>query len=191
MQFAKIFVTLHTFYKDKSSFLGIFCMKELFWAVLSLLGFGGGNASSGVSDADWSETTMVVYRFGDSSVGPEYHRSFTLSVSAKEIKLSVDSYGTTLLKRRYANTPKAFLAFRNELAKKGIKKHKMVEDEGCSGGTTQHLTLYKNKESYFSAYVYNCDGESGTLTLPPGTAELICQQLPESLDLLINSTLEN
>lgn len=167
-------------------------MKKLLWTVLSVFGLGcGGNATSGISDADWKETTKVVYRFGDRSVVPECHRSFTLSVSAKEISVSIDSYGDTLLERQYPNTEEAFLMFRDELARMGIKKHKMVEDEGGAGGTTQYLSLYKNDECYFSAYVYDCQGESGTLTLPPGTAGLIRQQLPEKLDSLINSTFED
>ena len=167
-------------------------MNKLLYAVLSLFGLGGGdNATSGITDGDWSETTKVVYRFGDRSVVPDYHRSYTVSVSAKEISISIDSYGTTLLERKYPNTAEAFLSFTNELAKKEIKKHKEVEDNGCSGGTTQYLSLYKGDECYFSAYVYNCSGKSGTLTLPPGTAELICRQLPENLDALIHSTYEN
>jgi hypothetical protein len=42
-----------------------------------------------------TETTIkeITYHFGDASVPPNYHRSYTITVTADSVKIVVDSYG--------------------------------------------------------------------------------------------------
>ena len=35
----------------------------------------------------------IIYRFGDASVPPDYHRSYTITVTAGGVRIVVDSYG--------------------------------------------------------------------------------------------------
>ena len=35
------------------------------------------------SSADWEQTTIMEYRFGDASVAPQYHRSYTISLVSR------------------------------------------------------------------------------------------------------------
>lgn len=170
-------------------------MNKWLLAVLSLCSCGGSGSAISTGDAsdsaDWDEATKVEYRYGDKSLPPDYHRSYTIAVSSDSVAFSVDSYGTTLLDTRYPNTPGAFNAFKDELASKGIKKHKEVDAKGCSGGYTETINLYKDDSRFFSAYVYHCSGESGTLTLPAGVASMFRRQVPEDVDSLIDSTRRN
>ena len=166
-----------------------FPMKKLLSVVLALLGCGGGNDAPTdvpVSPADWEETTRIEYRFGDASVAPDYHRSYTITITDSTRTIAIDSYGDILLTRQYPNTPSDFQAFKEKLSGKGIKTHKEKDSGGCSGGTSESLRLYKDDVKILDAYVYHCSGESGTLFLPKGTADLIRSQIPESVDSLIN-----
>ena len=168
-------------------------MKKLLSAVLFLLGCGSSNNAStdaSVTPVDWEETTRIEYRFGDSSVAPDYHRSYVITITESTKTIAIDSYGDVLLTRQYSNTPSDFQAVKEELSKKGIKTHKEKDSGGCSGGTSETLRLYKGNVKFFDAYVYHCSGENGTLFLPNGTADLIRSQIPESLDSLINSTIQ-
>ncbi len=167
-------------------------MKNFLAVVLTLLGCGGkNNASSGdcVPQADWQATSQIVYRYGDSSVAPDYHRSYTITVTETTKEIAIDSYGNVVLAKQYANTPSAFQAFKDEMSKQGITKHKAEEASPCDGGTSETIRLYKGEELLFDAYVYHCSGESGTLIMPDGTADLIRSQIPENVDSLINSTI--
>jgi hypothetical protein len=169
-------------------------MKKFFPMLLTLLGCGSSdNASTGVSVSsdDWEETTRIEYRYGDSSVAPDYHRSYVVTITDSSKMIAIDSYGDVLLTKQYSNTPSGFQAFKEELSKKGIKKHKEKDSGGCSGGTSESIRLYKGDAMFFDAYVYHCSGESGTLFLPDGTADFILSQIPESVDSLINSTMHN
>ena len=169
-------------------------MKKILPLVLSLLGCGSSNNVSTdvpVSSADWEETTKIEYRYGDSSVAPDYHRSYVVTITDSTKTITIDSYGDVLLTRLYSNTPSDFQAFKEDLSRKGIKKHKEKDSGGCSGGTSETIRLYKGDVQFFDAYVYHCSGESGTLFLPKGTAELIRSQIPESVDSLINSTMQS
>lgn len=160
---------------------------------LALLGCGNSNNASikvPPNPIDWEETTRIEYRFGDSSVAPDYHRSYVISITDSTKTITIDSYGHVLLTKQYPNTPSDFQAFREELSKKGIKKHKK-KDSACSGGTSETIRLYKGEEKVFDAYVYHCSGKSGTLFLPDGTADFIRNQIPESVDSLIDSTKNN
>ena len=172
-------------------------MNKLLTLLFALTSCGGGGAGSSsikeqpVQSIPWDETTMVEYRYGDSSIAPEYHRSYTISITDDKKTIVIDSYGNVLLRKEYPNTPTEFQAFIEELSKKGIKQHQDDNDDPCDGGTSETLRLYNKDVKFFDAYVYHCSGESGTLTLPAGTARFICSQIPENVDSLINSTIRD
>lgn len=142
-----------------------------------------------ISSADWEQTTIMEYRFGDASVAPQYHRSYTISISNSKKTITIDSYGDVLLQRQYDNTAEEYQKFREAIAEKGISKHEEKEDPGCTGGKTEYIRLYKGDEVYFDAYVYHCGGDdTGTLTLPEGTSSLFRSIIPEDVNSLIEST---
>lgn len=147
------------------------------------------NSSLAIKAEDWSQTTKVVYRFGDSSLPPDYHRSYTIVITADKMSITFDSYGKELLNRDYPNTAEAFKAFIDELSKTGIKKNK-AKDNPCTGGTTESLKLYKGDECYLNGYAAECSGDIGSLIIPYGVSELIGRQLPEDVNELRNSTMK-
>ena len=168
-------------------------MNKLLSVVLALLGCWSCNTPSAVDPSgpiDWEEATMVEYRYGDSSVAPDYHRSYVITITDSTKAIAIDSYGDVLLTKQYPNSPSDFQVLKDELSEKGIKTHKEKDSDGCSGGTSETLRLYKADVRCFDAYVYHCSGESGTLFLPDDAADLIREQIPESLDSLINSTMD-
>lgn len=61
----------------------------------SLVACGSGVSTAGLSGLD-PATTTVTLRFRDSSVPPEYHRSYVLTVSEGQVHVVVDSYGDVL-----------------------------------------------------------------------------------------------
>lgn len=165
-------------------------MNKLLSLLLSLAGFGGCNHSptshlSPAASPDWEETTMIEYRYGDSSVAPDYQRNYVITVTDSTKSLVVDSYGDVLLTKHYPNTPSDFQALKDELSRQDIYKHEEREGDPCDGGTTEVLRLYKSGVKYFDAYVYHCSGGSGTLLLPDEAAALIRSQIPEDVDSLI------
>ena len=168
-------------------------MNKLLLSLMAFLSCGGAHKLPNVitepeESFDWAATTMVEYRYGDSSVAPEYHRSYTISITESHMVIAINSYGNVLLKKEYPNTPADFKAFKEELSKKGIKKRRKKKEDPCDGGTSETIRLYKDDVKYFDAYVYHCSGDQGTLVIPAGTAALICRQLPENVDSLIEST---
>ena len=170
-------------------------MNKFLSMLLALLGCGCSEKTTTnvlVTPSLISNTTQVEYRYGDSSLPPDYHRSYTIVITAEKMNISIDSYGKVLLTKEYPNNAANFQTLLGSLAQKGIKKHQdKKESEACTGGTSETLRLYKNGAAYFDGYVYHCDGENGTLSMPYGTAELIKSQIPENLDLLIESTMQN
>ena len=142
----------------------------------------------GISDSDWNETTKIIYRFGDSSLPPDYHRSYTITVTEDLITVSIDSYGDELLAREFPFSAEEFQALKEKLAKSGMKKHLMKGEDGCTGGTTESVSLYKPQEKFFDAYVYHCSGDSGDLYMPAGTTELFTGLIPGGIEELIKST---
>lgn len=144
-----------------------------------------------ISSADWEQTTKMEYRFGDASVAPQYHRSYTISISSSQKTITIDSYGDVLLQRQYDNTAEEYQKFREAVAEKGISTHEETEVSGCTGGKTECVRLYKGDEMYFDAYMYHCGGEdTGTLTLPEGTSSLFRNIIPEDVYSLIESTMQ-
>ena len=166
-------------------------MKKIFPVVLTLLGceaIACACSEMSPSSNDWKETTKVEYRFGDSSVPPEFHRSYTIAISDSTKEITIDSYGDILLTKHYPNLLSDYQAFRKSLSSMNISKHKEKSSYGCTGGQTESISLYKGNKIFFDAYVYHCSGESGTLVMPDKATDLIRDQIPESVDSLIFST---
>ena len=170
-------------------------MNKLLSALLAFISCGGsgGKAPADVFETpvEINDTTRFEYRYGDSSLPPDYHRSYTIAITDSMKSITIDSYGTVLLKRQYPNTPAEFQAFKEELSTKGIKKRKEKKSDPCDGGTSETIRMYNADEMFFNAYVYHCSGESGTLVIPYGTSAFIHSQLPENVDSLIESTIRN
>ncbi len=111
---------------------------------------------------------FFVYKYGDSSVAPEYHRSYSIAISPKTIKIEVNSYGDTLATKTYRTPANAFSKIENLLQNYYIE---IVEEEkkheSCTGGTTDYISyqnLFGSKTKVFGS-VYNCGRESyGTLS---------------------------
>lgn len=142
-----------------------------------------------ISAVEWKKTSKVEYRYLASSTPPDYHRSFTISISEDVKEITIDSYGNILLSRQYTNTPESFQDFKEALSKTGIYMHERIFDNpGCTGGTTDYFRLYNSDVCFFSGFVYHCLGENGDLYFPRGAYNLIIEQIPEKVEDLINST---
>jgi hypothetical protein len=111
--------------------------------------------------------TALVYRFGDSSVPPEYHRSYTITVTKTSALAIVDSYGKEL-NREKVQIDEADFSRALKLISEGtigpVKKNRDGR-EGCAGGTTEELILYKGDDVYFRGRLEHCGGAvSGNMT---------------------------
>jgi hypothetical protein len=143
-------------------------------------------ADSSKSETDWSQTTRIVYLYGDSSVPPQYHRSYRIEISPTEAKLTVDSYGTVLADKSYSITRDEFDSILNSLSRNVIRKVPQRDDEGCTGGTSETISTSKQQQVTFSGRVYHCGGEdTGDLGgNVGGFADDLRALIPELQDLL-------
>jgi hypothetical protein len=106
----------------------------------------------------------IVYRFEDSSVPPEYHRSFTITLTTEKIHIIVDSYGDIIAEKEYKIGKEQFIHIVHSLAVNKIRKQPLGDTEGCTGGTTEVLSYWDEKSEIFSASVFHCGGvDSGNL----------------------------
>jgi hypothetical protein len=108
-----------------------------------------------------SQTTIkeITYHFGDASVPPNYHRSYTITVTADSVKIAVDSYGDILAEEEYEITSKQFDDIQRSLERNNIRNCTLGDDEGCTGGTSESISYVNNKNEIFSGSVYHCGGE--------------------------------
>ncbi len=101
----------------------------------------------------------ITYHFGDASVPPEYHRSYTITVTADKVGIVVDSYGKILADKRYEITNKQFNDIKNSLKRNKVRNCTLGDDEGCSGGTTERISFSDGENEIFSGSVYHCGGK--------------------------------
>jgi hypothetical protein len=76
----------------------------------------------------------IVYRFGDASVPPQYHRSYTITVTAGQARVVVDSYGDVLAEKAYEITRKEFEDIVRSLSRHRIGRAELGDDEGIRQG---------------------------------------------------------
>lgn len=102
------------------------------------------------------ETTAVEFRFRDSSVPPEYHRSYTLTVDADEVRMVVDVYGDELHDVTAPVDAATWDRVLDRLADLG-----RAGDVGgdCDGGTSSTLRVTDGDAPVLEARVAVCGGE--------------------------------
>ena len=137
-----------------------------------------------ISDKDWQQVTKIVYRHSDGSIAPECYRSFTVTVTADSIGVTIRNYSKILAQKSYPNTRQAYNAFVVKLKDMGISKGKETEDLS-TGGDSESLSLYKGDDKFFDAYK---SGRGGNLRLKKYNIEELFKGLMNS-DLI--QTLRN
>ena len=128
----------------------------------------------------------IIYAFGDASVPPQYHRSYTITVTPGAAALVVDSYGAVLAEKTYEITPERFREIVASLKRRGIEHAALEDDDGCTGGTTETVSLSNGEKEVFSATVYHCGGrDSGNLGGDvKGFADDVRELTPDLAELL-------
>lgn len=101
----------------------------------------------------------ITYHFGDASVPPDFHRSYTITVTDEGVRIVVDSYGKILADKTYEITPKQFNAIKSSLASNKIKNCTLDEEDGCTGGTSERISYMDNKKNIFSGSIHHCGGK--------------------------------
>lgn len=111
------------------------------------------------------EIGSILYEFHDSSVPPPYHRSYSLMVSHKDIKVKVDSYGTILTDTSVAITEAQFTEIANTYTALSLKQTERRDSKGCTGGTGATVKVWDVKDSLImDGYISFCGGkEYGTM----------------------------
>lgn len=120
-------------------------------------------ASCSVGGPDVTEvknmTTKITFSFHDSSVPPEYHRSYQIDVTASEVHIVVDSYGDILQDETYAITKAQFDGVVQAFLDCKIKNCNLKDDGGCTGGTGHSIERYEGENQVFKGYAYHCGKE--------------------------------
>ena len=87
-----------------------------------------------------SSNAVITYAFQDSSVPPQYHRSFVLTVSSDESRIVVDSYGDVLADERVPTDPEVWRTLASGVGR--VSSLTAVQSEpGCTGGTATVLEV--------------------------------------------------
>jgi hypothetical protein len=138
---------------------------SLFLAIYILFTVSDANSNHDGKETMTNTTiTEIVYHFGDASVPPMYHRSFTLTVTTGKITVVVDSYGEILADESYDISATQFDDIKKSLRIHKISNCTLVDDEGCTGGTSESISYSSAGDELFSGWVYHCGGkDSGNL----------------------------
>lgn len=129
----------------------------------------------------WKNATRIVYEFTDSSVPPQYHRSFTIAVNDSNATIVVDSYGEILAERSYQITQEQFATVLKTLTIANMSTVPEGESPDCTGGTTETVSVYRNAERVLRGWIYHCGDENfGTLLGDVDiVAEAVCTLIPD------------
>lgn len=102
--------------------------------------------------------SKIVYSFKDASVPPEYHRSYTISITEAQAHITVDSYGDILVEKT-VDMPKQTM---DDLAKyiqiyQIKEKDRNNETMTWPGGTSKALKVYSVDDMLLDGIVYQSD----------------------------------
>ena len=119
----------------------------------------GDDAADTSTDLD-PATASVIYHYNDASVAPEYHRSYTVTVTQGTARVVVDAYGDVL---HDVTEPIDDALWERTLAaaQEFDDASSSDRDSGCSGGTSEELTVANGEVVAFDVFVDHCDSSGG------------------------------
>jgi len=123
----------------------------------------------------------VIYRYNDKSVPPQYHRSYTITVTIEKIYVSINSYGNILLKKTLPISLENYQSLITTLIGLNIKKCEEVNNYPMPGSSSSYLNICIGKE-------FEVVGNTNVLEGDVGMAIKIFIALVPKLDKWINST---
>lgn len=104
-------------------------------------------------------TTKIEYRFNDSSVPPEHHRSYTVSAQADEASIVVDSYGDVLHDETAAMDADTWLGVVRSTA--ALDAGATDGSDDCTGGTSRDLIITQGDDDPVLEIRVSACGEKG------------------------------
>ena len=108
------------------------------------------------------DDAVITYAFHDSSVPPQYHRSFTLTVAKPESRIIIDSYGDTLADRTVTTADAVWSQLAATIdSVQGLSAAQ--PNDGCTGGTGADLTVASAGEEMLALSPQYC-GDSNAAT---------------------------
>lgn len=135
-------------------------MKKIVF--LLLLTFFVASCSSAEPIPDSADS--IVYRYDDSSVPPEFHRSYTITITPSEATVVVDVYGDILAEESVGISAETFQAIKTSFETNEISSGRQSDEPACTGGTGEGIAYSSAGENLFSGYVYHCgSSDSGNL----------------------------
>ena len=103
-------------------------------------GTSDGTSTSGASRPVMGDDVVITYRFQDSSVPPQYHRSEELTIDRMTTRLVIDSYGEVLADESRPTPPEVWrelVTAIESIASLPVE----VSQEGCVGGTSTSVRV--------------------------------------------------
>jgi hypothetical protein len=136
-------------------------------AVMALVFAGTATSCAGPTplSLDAGKAT-VEYSFRDSSVPPQYHRSYVIKASDKEATITVDSYGDVLSQETSAMSADTWAKVLKLAGTLPARAEQISEPKpGCTGGTASKIVVRDGDQERYSKSAENCGGRSdGPLT---------------------------
>jgi hypothetical protein len=128
----------------------------------------------GADENTFGDFDKLVFEYKDSSKSPAYQRNYKITVTktSASIILTADK---VLAESTIKLTKKQFDRIVKKVRNADLKSRQNLDDDGCSGGTSDIFEFFGNREIIFKGLVYNCGtGKYGDLT---GDSESIKKEL--------------
>jgi len=138
--------------------------------------------------------SRIVYSFRDGPLPPDEQRNYTITLSPRTVRLVVDSYGVILLDRTFRLGRREFQETVSLLLRsiRTMDRSGEMADSGCTGGTSEHLSVHGTGGEMLSGSVWHCGGQStGDIEGDLGVIARVIRGLVPDFDRLLSSTLED
>lgn len=119
------------------------------------------------------DRTEIEFRFNDSSVPPEYHRSYTLTAMAGQARIVVDSYGDILHDETAPVDEGTWGALLQSAG--ALQFSSSGDSDECAGGTSRKLLISQGDDPVLDVQLAVCgtDGQSQAEAIDAFVAPLL------------------
>jgi hypothetical protein len=107
--------------------------------------------------AEIGDNSVIEYHYGDASVEPESHRSYTLTISPDEVHVVVDSYGDVLQDTTVPLPAEVWTGLAENVGELAAIDSDDGGD-GCDGGTSRSMSVTNGSDVVYDLELGVCGG---------------------------------
>lgn len=136
----------------------------------------------------WENVDSMTYHFEGIHFQPEMQRNYSITLTPEKVSVTIDSYGSLVMREEFKNTPEKFQQAINVLKANGLKPNKIKESDPYQEQECHHLMVYSADQVVFKGYCFDGYSTFSYKEDPIKATSVFLNAVPKKIDSMVEES---